>query len=323
MVALLGTPAASADDTDPCDAVSLNASPVSSRVELFERGSHNGTVVTETVMRIPKSWLFAEGLFFSPRSAAYREAMRCLVADGEGTEPRYAEERDNLPVVVAEGGSITVTDTVRLTIVDESSHDVGPWRIGLDAHGYELSLEPPPALTSATWKVMLVRDGNDLLTADPAPDDLSTDAEYIWSSLRSDDGGTLDLSLSAPWRIRAMALWGEYPQNVYVLAAHTACLLLVPVAYAVSRIRERRRGYGPPHVGVLSAAVGIQAVIAVCNLLDFGMIWALQEVRSDLLAPVRSRIRRGSPPAGQRSVAASPGWGRPVMPFDVADCWRA
>ncbi|MFJ4715391.1 DUF6185 family protein [Streptomyces sp. NPDC088785] len=280
---LLGAPPATADGAGPCDPAALRGSPVSSRVELFQHGYADAVVVVETTVKVPRSWRRASGLLFSPRSGRYREAMRCLVADGDGTVPRDKEERDGLPVVVAGAKTITVTDTVRLTVGDESGRLTGPWDITLDGGGYRLLLSPPPALRSATWRVTLVRDGNDLLAARPTPDRLSTDTEYIWSSVRADKGPPPEILLSAPWRARATAHWGEYPQMLFIQGAHTACLLLIPLAYGVCRFLARRRGFVPPHIGVLSAAVTLQAVLGVFNGLDFGLAWALND-RGDFLS---------------------------------------
>nr|WP_237519996.1 DUF6185 family protein [Streptomyces sp. HUCO-GS316] len=232
--------AAHAVDDDPeCQESAFAKSTVSTSLQLNEHRYDQGIVTVTTEIEVPAAWSLYDGLLLSPKSASYRKAMRCLLADGEATGVRDKEERDDLPVVVATKRETTVTDTVRITLNDRNSHAIGPWNQQLDADGYHLTLHSPPALRHASWDVSLERDGNNLLDPDPSPTRLTDDALYTWENLHGAEGPELDITIDAPWRIRAVARAGQYPANVLICAAQALSVLVVFVPFLISRIRER------------------------------------------------------------------------------------
>ncbi|WP_123962374.1 DUF6185 family protein [Streptomyces sp. TLI_185] len=259
------------DDATECQESMFAKSAVSTSLRLNEHRYDDGTVTVTTVIEVPADWPLREGLLLSPKSALYRRAMRCLLADGASTEVRDKEERDNLPVVVTARKETTVTDTVWVALSDRSSHDVGPWRQQLDTEGYRLTLNAPPALRRASWDVSLERDGNNLLDPVPKPTQLTDDAVYKWEDLHGAEGPELNITIDAPWRIRTVARTGQYPTNVLICAAQAFAVLAVFVPFLISRVRERGRHPADPRLRVLTVVVGIQLSIALLNAADFGL----------------------------------------------------
>jgi hypothetical protein len=258
-------------DATECRESVFAKSAVSTSLRLNEHRYDEGMVTVTTVIEVPADWPLYDGLLLSPKSASYRRAMRCLLADGASTEVRDKEERDDLPVVVAAKKKTTVTDTVWVSLSDRNNHEVGPWRMQLDTDGYHLILHAPPALRRASWDVSLERDGNNLIDPVPKPTHLTDDAVYTWEDLHGAEGPELDITLDAPWRIRTVARAGQYPANVFICAAQALAVLALFVPFLISRIRERGRHPADPRLRVLTSAVGVQLSIALLNAADYGL----------------------------------------------------
>ncbi|MCX5242576.1 DUF6185 family protein [Streptomyces prunicolor] len=271
-------PAHAAGDPTDCQESVFDKSEVSTDVQLNQHRYDTGLITFTTVIEVPVSWPLSDGLMLSPKSGSYRKAMRCLLADGEGTEIRGAEQRDGLPVVTATKKVTTVTDTVRVALSDRSSHAIGPWKAKLNATGYHLTLHAPPALRRASWDVTLERDGNNLLAPRPKPLRLASDGTYAWENVQGAQGPQLTMTLDAPWRIRTVAMIGQYPASIFIRGLQAFAVLVVFVPFLFSRWRERRRHpVVLPHLRALTVAVGLQLVIALLNALDFGTYDILTE----------------------------------------------
>ncbi|WP_328674434.1 DUF6185 family protein [Streptomyces sp. NBC_00322] len=270
-------PAHAAADPTECQESVFDKSEVSTDIRLNEHRYDTGLITFTTVIEIPVSWPLYDGLMLSPKSGSYRKAMRCLLADGGWTGIRDKEERDGLPVVVATKKETTVTDTVRVTLNDRNSHDVGPWKAELNATGYHLTLNAPPALRRASWDVRLERDGNNILAPRPKPLHLTDDATYTWENVHGAQGPELTITLDAPWRIRMVAKIGQYPANIVICGVQAFGVLIVFLPFLISRVRERGRHPVVPHLPTLTVAVVLQLVIALLNALDFGVFDILSE----------------------------------------------
>ncbi|MCZ4125055.1 DUF6185 family protein [Streptomyces sp. H39-S7] len=275
---LCGAGTGRAEDASSCDPAAFKASTVSTRLTLLEHHYDVALLQIETEIEIPYSWKFRAGVFYSPRSSAYRRAMRCLLASGEGTIVRDGEERDSLPTVIGSRKETSVSDSVHVWIRNQQIYTIGAWSLRLAESGYSLTLVPPPALELATWKVTLSRDsGDDLVSSSSAPDTLSDDALYIWQDLHLKPQHPFSLAISAPWRIRTISKWGEYPQELYIAAAKVGCFLILTLPYLIAHIRERRNRIYPRETACLTWAVGLQASLAFVNFADFGSFWFLNE----------------------------------------------
>lgn len=111
-------------------------------------------VTSTTILKIPSSQPFAQGLLTGAATPGYRAALGCLSLP----EPREWEYRQSPPTVTAAAGTVQVVDTVeaRLDQLAQFAEPyVGLWRLDLqhpDRHRWQVQLTDPAGLVSPKWE---------------------------------------------------------------------------------------------------------------------------------------------------------------------------
>ncbi|MEV0680775.1 DUF6185 family protein [Actinosynnema sp. NPDC050436] len=148
--------------------------------------------------------------------SAYRGALRCLLGRGR-EEDRPAEIRAAPASVTVEGDRVKVVDDVHADVVGTPDLAVGVFRVSAPAPDrWQVTLQPPPALSAATWTRVSVRTPADWSSTPEQPPAAHTAVETAWTPDRAGplavtlvpDGRVLlgATSVTHPWYALALAL---------------------------------------------------------------------------------------------------------------------
>ncbi|MGW3071325.1 DUF6185 family protein [Kitasatospora sp. NPDC001132] len=280
-----GQSAARADSpsASSCHAEQLTAAQVDVDLTLANHAHNTAEAQGTMTVRVPRSWAYADGLLLQKSSVAYRDAMRCLLRDGQesGRPPkqylRQYEWRSSNPAVSIEPDSVKVEYKTTFWFDHGGTFRVGPWDVDVQRPKWELSLVPPTALAGARWNSVVVDLGGlEALRVVPEPS-TAGQGRMMWADLGRPQGASplLTVQVAPPWQRAWAAVSGKIaPFLVSNKIGQAAWWLVISAVVAVAALRARRRPAHAEATGVDSVATGLE-ICSSTALLQWGVVSAV------------------------------------------------